>query len=126
MRVKAEFRQDTKRRESPCESLSQPSERETELPAEDFREHQRRNDGGVGLDDISRSMNAEFSPRDFLVGHGAGVRSETGGGIADLTEITPFGYERADYVLIQHRHNTDRKIAGDATADLKEADGRVL
>ena len=42
-------------------------------PAQNLGENQRRNDRGIGFDDESRGIDAEFSPRDFLVGDRTGV-----------------------------------------------------
>src|SRR5438128_2039451 len=95
------------------------------LPTEHFCEHEWRNDSCVRLDDVFRSLNAQFAPCNFLVGNGAGIRSEACGRITNLAEIPPLGNERADHVLIEHGHNANRKIARNAAADLKKADGRL-
>ena len=93
------------------------------LPAENFRKDQWRDDGGVGFDNESRRGGAEFAPGDFFVRDRARIRSEAGGGIADLAEITPLRHLLGDEVLIEQRHDANREIARDAAADLKEADG---
>src|SRR5205823_14505283 len=97
--------------------------RSEELPAEHLGENQWCNNCCVGFNDIFRGLNAQLAPRDFLVGHSAGIRSEASRGIADLTKITPFGHGRLN-VLIKHGHDANRKVTRNPTADLKEADGR--
>src|SRR5438105_8218864 len=92
------------------------------LPAENFREDQWRDNGGVGFDNEPWCAGAQFAPGDFFVQDRAGVRSEAGGGIADLAEVTPLRHLLGDEILIEQRDDADRKIARDAATDLKEAD----
>ena len=60
-----------------------------ELPAEHVGEDQRRDDGGVGLDDVLRRVDRELAPGDLLVRHRAGVGAVARRRIADLAEVAP-------------------------------------
>src|SRR6266849_2564279 len=97
-------------------------EGESRLPAHDVREHQWCDDRRVRLDDVLRRVHAELAPRDLLVRHGAGVRSEARRRVADLAEVSPQRNARASQVLMEHRYDADREVAGDAAADLVETD----
>src|SRR5437868_11378096 len=46
--------------------------------------------------------------------------------MAELTKVATLGDKRGYNVLIEHRHNTNGKIARNADADLKAANGRIL
>src|ERR1700724_3122937 len=96
------------------------------LPAKNFREDQWRDNRSVGFDNESRRRGAKFAPGDFFIGHRAGIRPVARGGIADLTEVAPLRHNFADDVLVEHRHDANREVAGDAAADLKKADRRTL
>src|SRR5712664_1033849 len=92
-------------------------------PAENFGKYERRDDCCIRFYDKTRGAGAQFTPGDFFVRDRARIRSEAGGRIADLAEITPFGDLLGDEVLIKQRHDANREIARDPAADLKEADG---
>src|SRR5580700_1217131 len=92
------------------------------LPAENFSEDQWRNNCRVGFDDEPRRRGPKFAPGDFFIRHRTGVRSVARGGIADLAEVAPFRHDLADDVLVEHRHDANRKVAGDAATDLEKAD----
>src|SRR5205823_13713198 len=98
----------------------------TASPAENLGKNEGRHDRCVRLDYKFQSIDTEFPPRDLLVGHRAGVRPEAGCGITDLAKITPLRHGFADHVLIQHRHNTNRKIACNAAANLEKPNGGIL
>src|SRR5690606_6721609 len=85
-------------------------------------EDQGRHDRRVGFDDELRRVRGQLAPGDLLVRHGAGIRAVARRGIADLAEVAPAGHVMPAEVLLQHRHDADREIAGDASADLEEAD----
>ena len=93
------------------------------LPAKDFGEDERGDDGGVGFDDEFWGFFAEFAPGDFLIGDGAGVTAVASRGIADLAEIGPEGHIGLAKVLVEHGDDADGEVASDAAADLEEADG---
>ena len=58
----------------------------------------------------------------FSFGDGARIRAVARRRIADLAEVAPQRHVVASQVLVQHRHDADRKVARDAAADLEEAD----
>src|SRR5436309_3465102 len=90
------------------------------LHAEQPGEHEGRHDGGVGLDDELRRVDGELAPRDLLVRHGAGVAAVARRRVADLAEVAPQRHAGPLEILVQHRHDADRKVPGDAAADLEE------
>lgn len=59
------------------------------LPAEDFGEHERGDNGGVRFDDELRSVLTEFAPGDFFIRDGTGIGAVAGGRVADLAEVAP-------------------------------------
>ena len=96
--------------------------RGTALLPQHPRENQRRHDGSVALDDEFRRRRREFTPGDFLVRHRARITAIARGRVADLREITPERHAGPLEVLVQHRHDADRKIARDTAANLEKAD----
>src|SRR5690242_8545969 len=94
----------------------------SDSPPQHIRKYQRRDDRRIALDDVLRRVDAELAPRDLLVRHGAGVRTVRRGRVADLAEVAPERDAGALQVLMQHRDDADREVAGDAAADLEEAD----
>src|SRR5690606_28152524 len=80
-------------------------------------------DGGVGFYHVFWRVNRQLLPGDLLVRHSPGVRSITGGRIADLAEVAPERNVLALQVLAQHGHDADRKVTRNAAADLEKADG---
>jgi hypothetical protein len=88
-------------------------------------QHQRRDDGRVGLDDEHRRVLGELVPGDLLVRRGARVRAVRRRRVADLAEVGP-GLHRLLQVVLDRRHDADREVAGDAAADLEEADAGAL
>src|SRR5229473_342413 len=94
----------------------------TSLPAEDFREHERRADRGVRLDDELRRVRGELAPRNLLVRHRARVRAVARRRVADLAEVPPQRDVVALQVLMNHRDDANGEVARDAAADLEEAD----
>src|SRR5690606_13436798 len=72
--------------------------------------------------DELRRLHAELAPGDFLVGDGAGIAAVAGGGVADLAEVAPQGDVLALQILVQHGHDANGEVAGDAAADLKHAE----
>lgn len=93
------------------------------LAAQDPVEDEGGDDGGVAFDDVFGGGGGEFAPGDFFVGNSAGVAAVAGGGVADLAEIAPEGDAGAFEVLVEHGHDADGEVAGDAATDLEEADG---
>src|SRR6185437_13356115 len=92
------------------------------LPFEDIREDQRHNDRGVGFNNEFRRLHTQFPPRNFFVRDGPGIRSVTGGRIADLTKVSPEGDLRFSKVLTQHGNDTNGEIAGNPASDLKKSE----
>src|SRR5688572_30172353 len=90
------------------------------LPAENVREHERRNDRRVALDHVTGRIDSQLAPGDLLVRHRAGVRAVARRRIADLAKVAPQRNVGALQILMKHRHDADRKIAGNAAADLEE------
>ena len=62
----------------------------------------------------------------FSFGHRAGVGAVARRRIADLAEVAPERHVVALQILVEHRHDADREVAGDAAADLEEADRGVF
>ena len=91
-----------------------------------MRKNQRRDNRCIRFDDVFRRLHAEFAPGDFFVGHRAGIAAVARGGIADLAEVTPERHAGAQQILMQHRHDADRKVAGNAAADLEHAERALL
>jgi len=91
-----------------------------------MRKNQRRNNRRIRFDDEFRRLHAEFAPGDFFVWHGAGIAAVARGRIADLAEVTPERHAGAQQILMQHRHDADREIAGNAAADLEHAERAFL
>lgn len=58
-------------RRATAEQIIEHSSARRPLPAHDVGEDQRRDDRGVRLDDVLRSVDAELAPRDLLVGNRA-------------------------------------------------------
>src|ERR1700736_1153668 len=96
------------------------------LPTENLCEYQWRDNRSVGFDNESRRRGAKFAPGNFFIRHRAGIRPVARGGIANLAEVAPLRHNFADDVLVEHRHDANREVAGDAAADLKEADRGTL
>src|SRR5215216_4227770 len=96
------------------------------LPPQNISKHQRRNDRCIRLDDVLRCLCFELAPGDLFIRDGTGVRAVRCCRIGDLTEVTPDGNALALQILMKHRDDADRKIPGDAAADLEEADRRSL
>src|SRR5258707_9711413 len=84
--------------------------------------HQRRDDRRVAFDDVLGCVDAQFSPRDLFVRHGAGIRTVACGGVADLAEIAPIWNAVPLQVLMKHWHHADREVACNAAPDLEEPD----
>ena len=105
------------------------SEKLYNVPAS-IRQHigkdQRRDNRGVGLDHELGRVDGDLFPGDLLVGHGAGVGTIAGGRVADLAEVAPERRLLAFQILAQHGHDADREVAGNAAADLEEADRLLL
>src|SRR5690606_7399855 len=95
------------------------------LPIQYLREDERCDDRCVAFDDVVGRVDAQLAPRDLLVGHGARVRAVARRRVADLAEVAPQRHAFAAQVLMQHRDDADREVAGDAAADLEEADRRL-
>src|SRR5687768_5564877 len=74
--------------------------------------NQRRHDRRVTFNDELRRRRTQFSPRDLLVRNRARVTPIARGRVADLREIPPERHSRALQILMQHRHDADRKVAG--------------
>lgn len=88
---------------------------------EDIRKHQRRHDGGVGLDNELLRSFIEFAPRDLLVGRSTRIRAVRRRRIADLAEVRPFSCIALE-ILLKHRNDANREVARDATTNLKKTD----
>src|SRR5437588_120053 len=83
-------------------------------------ENQGRANRGVAFDHELRSGGRELAPGDFLVRHRARVAAVARRRIADLAEITPQRHAGSLEILVQHWDDANRKIAGDAAADLEK------
>src|SRR5665213_92751 len=92
-----------------CKLLTADRSPLTLLLSQHPREDQRNHNRGVAFDDELWRLGAELAPCDFLVGDRAGITAVAGGGIADLRKITPQRHTRAAEILVQHRHDADRK-----------------
>jgi hypothetical protein len=91
-----------------------------------MRENQRCDNRCIRFDDEFRRLHAEFAPGDFLVRHRAAVAAVTRGRIADLAEVTPERHAGAQQILMQHRHDADREVAGNAAANLEHSQRALL
>src|SRR5579863_1517353 len=83
------------------------------LLAEDVGEHQRRDDGSVGLDNESRRGSFQFSPGDFFVGHCSAVGAVRRGAVRNLAEVAPQAAFLAQ-VLRDQGNDANRKVSRDA------------
>ena len=66
-------------------------------------------------------MYIELAPGDFFVGNRSAVRAKRSGAVAYLAEIAPERYIMPFQVLVHHGHHANGKIAGNASANLKES-----
>ena len=105
-----------------CARNDRPEMQSAGLPAEEVGEDEWGDDGGVGLDDETRSVGGKFAPGDFFVGNGTGVGAVAGGGVADLAEVGPEGNVFAAQILVEHGDDTDGEVAGDAAANLEKTE----
>ena len=84
------------------------------------REYERRHDGSIRFDDELWCIDIQFAPGYLFVRHRARVRSVRGGTIADLAEIAPERDVVQLHILVKHRYNAYREIAGYTATDLEE------
>src|SRR5215203_2799910 len=106
---------------SACWTKTRPctSSEEHLLHAEYDGEYERRDDARVTFDDELRRVHLELAPRDLFVGNGAGIGAIARGRIGDLAEVSPDGNVLPLQILVEHGNDADRKVAGDAAADLE-------
>src|ERR1035441_3806223 len=81
--------------------VSETGDRRT-LPAQNVGKEQRRDDGGIRLDDELGRRLAELAPGDLLVRHGAGVGTVTGCGITEIAEVRPQRHVLTLQILMPH------------------------
>src|SRR5690606_5296158 len=105
-----------------CGSIASGRDAMSGLLSENVSEDERRDDRRIGLDDEFRRIRRELAPSDLLVGNGPRVRAVARRRVADLAEVAPFRDVLDAQVLLEHRHDADREIPGDAASDLEEAD----
>src|SRR5262249_7427070 len=80
---------------------------------------ERKDDRGVGLDDVARARHVELPPGDLLVRDRAAIGTVRRRRIRDLTEVRPFPDRRFE-ILLDERHDADGEVARDAAANLEE------
>src|SRR4051812_31635945 len=107
---------------APSDAGTFSPERRSRSHAQQVRRDERKYDGRVRLDDVARARHVELSPGDLLVRDRTAVRPVRRGRIRDLAEVRPLPDRRLQ-VLLDERHDADRKVTRDASTDLEEADG---
>src|SRR5690606_34100805 len=82
----------------------------------------RGNNGRITFYNKFGCIDIQLSPSNLFVGDGAGIRSITSSRVTYLTKIAPKGSIGTFHILIEHRHNADREIASDPSANLEKTD----
>ena len=97
--------------------------RKQSLLTQHVSKHERSDNRRVRLNDKSGRFGSQLAPRNFLIWDRPRVRSITGRRITNLTEVTPKRDARFFQILMEHGHDTDRKIPRNASPYLKKANG---